>query len=153
MYPLVPVRDVIQSRLREARIARLGTVDGSRRPHLVPICFACDGGVFYTAIDQKPKRVAPENLARIRNIKANPQVTLLVDHYSEDWKRLWYIQVRGKARLLQKSAKSEKARAIRLLRAKYPQYTKQMLPDDAPILRISLEQIVSWGNLVPDISR
>jgi len=135
----------IRSKLRLARIARLATVDSSNRPHVVPICFAYDKSVIYTAVDRKPKRVSAKKLARMRNIRANPQVTVLVDRYTENWKRLWYIQVRGRARLVPESAKAERARALRLLRAKYAQYTKQMLPDDAPIIRITTEQIFAWG--------
>jgi PPOX class probable F420-dependent enzyme len=135
----------VQSRLRDARIARLATIDASDRPHLVPICFVYEKAIFYTAVDRKPKRVAPEKLTRIRNIQARPQIALLVDEYRERWDRLWYIQVRGKAKLLSKSARAERARALRLLRLKYPQYSKRMLPDDAPILRITPEQIVTWG--------
>ena len=141
----MPTAHGIDSKLRSARVGRLATVDSSYRPHLVPICFAYDNRFIYTALDQKPKRAAPQNLTRVRNINNNPYVTLLVDHYTENWKRLWYIQVRGKAKLLPISAKAERSRAIRLLRAKYPQYDRAMLPDDAPILRIKPEQIVSWG--------
>ena len=132
-------------KLRQARVARLATVDASHRPHLVPVCFATDGSVLYTALDRKPKRVKPEKLARVRNIKSNPQVALLVDHYNENWNRLWYILVRGKAKLLPGSAAAERKRAIGLLRKKYPQYARGMLPEDAPILRIHPMQITSWA--------
>ena len=126
-------------------MAHLATVDARNCPHVVPVCFATDGSAFYTAIDHKPKQVRPQKLARVRNIKANPIVALLVDHYSEDWNRLWYILVRGKARLLPQSARAERGRAIRLLKAKYPQYARSMLPGDAPLLRIEPERIVSWA--------
>jgi len=137
----------IQSRLRTARIAHLATIDSAQRPHLVPICFVYDHGAFYSPIDRKPKRVAAEQLARVRNVKANSQVALMVDHYSENWARLWYIQVRGTAKLLAGTAKPERARAIRLLRAKYAQYDRTMLPEDAPILRVSAEHVIFWGRL------
>lgn len=139
----------IWQKLRKARVARLATVDASHRPHLVPICFATDGSVLYTALDRKPKRVKPEKLARVRNIQSSPQVALLVDHYSENWKRLWYILVRGKTKLLPDSARAERKRAIRLLRQKYPQYSPGMLPEDAPILRILPLQITSWAFEAP----
>ena len=131
--------------LKEARVARFATVDARSRPHIVPVCFVYDGKLFYTAIDQKPKRVTPERLTRLRNIRAVPRVALLVDEYGEDWTRLWYILIRGTAKLIPKSAHKEHARAIRKLRAKYPQYAQGMLADDAPIIRITPQRTTSWG--------
>jgi len=112
---------------------------------VVPICFYYDGSVFYTAIDKKPKRVAPERLARVRHIRANPKAALVVDQYHEDWNRLWFVLVRGSAKLIPKSANRERTRVIRQLRKKYPQYAAGMLPDDAPIIRITPEKVISWG--------
>lgn len=124
-------------------MARLATVDARGRPHVVPICFAFDGRAFYTAVDVKPKRVAPERLARVRHIRRNPNVALLVDEYREDWNRLWFVLVRGRARLLR--AGKERQRARRLLRKKYRQYAGGRLPDDAPIIRIVPTRTISWG--------
>jgi len=135
----------IRARLETARVARLATVDAEGRPHVVPVCFACDGSVFYSAIDRKPKRVATSRLARLKNIKATPHVALLVDQYDEDWTRLWYILVRGEAELI--SASSEHKRAIQRLRGKYPQYDTDMLADDAPVLRIAPIRITAWGKI------
>lgn len=112
---------------------------------MVPICFTFDGSFFYTAIDRKPKRVAPTQLARLKNIGITPQVALLIDEYDEDWSRLWYVLVRGEATLV--SAAAERGRALAHLRAKYPQYRSSMLPDDAPIIRITPQRITSWGKL------
>jgi len=142
-----PISDAIQAKLEDARVARLATLDAEFGPHIVPICFAYDGKVFYTAVDRKPKRVAPERLARLRHIRAVPQVALLIDKYREDWGRLWYVLVLGKAKLIPKSAREERAEAIRRLRAKYPQYAAGMLADDAPIIRITPERIISWGKI------
>lgn len=144
---LPAISNAIRAKLREARVARLATVDLQSRPHAVPVCFVLDGAVFYSAIDRKPKRVAPEKLARLKNIRATPQAALLIDHYSEDWTQLWYILVRGKAKLLPPSAAAERARAIRMLKAKYPQYATGMLGEEAPILRITAEKIISWGKI------
>jgi PPOX class probable F420-dependent enzyme len=113
----------------------------------VPICFAFDGSVFYTAIDRKPKRVAPARLARMRHIKATPQVALVIDEYDEDWRQLWWILVRGEAKLMSKSDEKERAAAVRLLRAKYSQYASGMLPREALIIRITPKQITPWGKL------
>jgi PPOX class probable F420-dependent enzyme len=137
----------VRAKLKEARVARLATVDERDRPHVVPVCFAYDGKVFYTAIDQKPKRVAPERLTRLRNILAVPEVALLIDHYDEDWTQLWYILIRGKARLLPMGGQKERAWALRKLRAKYPQYAGRMLPNDAPIIRITPDRTTVWGKI------
>jgi coenzyme F420-0:L-glutamate ligase / coenzyme F420-1:gamma-L-glutamate ligase len=126
-------------------VARFATLDLEGRPHLVPICFAYDGKFFYTAVDRKPKRAPPERLARLRHIRATPRVALLIDEYAEDWTQLWYVLIRGNARLIPRSARAERALALRKLKAKYPQYAGGMLPDDAPIIRIRAERIVSWG--------
>jgi PPOX class probable F420-dependent enzyme len=98
-------------------------------------------------VDRKPKSVPPEQLARLRHIAAAPQVALLIDEYSEDWAQLWYILVRGQAKLIAPSAHQERARAIRRLKEKYPQYAAGMLADDAPIVRITPERISSWGRI------
>jgi len=135
----------IRARLEVARIAHLATLDADRRPHLIPICFVWDGSVFHSAIDHKPKRVAPTQLARLRNIKNTPQVALLVDQYDEDWTRLWYVLVRGEAEMV--SASAEHKHAIQRLRAKYPQYDTHMLNDDAPVLRVTPVRITAWGKI------
>jgi PPOX class probable F420-dependent enzyme len=141
------ISGAVQKILKKARVARLATLDEKNRPHIVPICFAYEGTLFYTAVDQKPKRVTPERLARLRNIRAEPHVALLIDEYDEDWTELWYILVRGKAQLIPKSMQKEHAWAIRKLRAKYPQYARGMLADDAPIIRITPELTTSWGKI------
>ncbi len=135
----------IRTRLKEARVARFATLDAADRPHVVPVCFLYDGSVFYTAVDKKPKRLAPERLARVRHIRAMPQVALLIDEYYEEWRRLWFVLVRGTAELIPKSATRERARVIRQLRKKYRQYAAGMLPDDAPIIRITPQRIAFWG--------
>lgn len=135
----------IRARLETAPVARLATLDVERRPHAVPICFVFDGSVFYSAIDHKPKRVAPNRLARLKNVEQTPQVALLVDQYDEDWTRLWYVLVRGEAELV--SASVEHKRAIQGLRTKYPQYDAEMLADDAPVLRITPVRITAWGKI------
>lgn len=98
----------------EARVARLATVDPSGRPHVVPICFVLDGDLLYTAVDEKPKRT--RRLQRLRNIEANPRVEVLIDGYEEDWSRLWWVRLRGTARVV------DEPRALELLAEKYPQY-------------------------------
>lgn len=137
----------VEKILKKARVARLATLDAKSRPHIVPVCFVYDGKLFYTAIDEKPKRVPRARLARLRNIRVVPGVALLIDEYDEDWTQLWYVLIHGKAKLIPESAHKEHARAIRKLRAKYPQYAQGMLADDAPIIRITPERTTSWGKI------
>ena len=135
---------LIDTRLKESRVARLATRDPEGRPHVVPVCYVYDGRVFYTPLDQKPKRKPGGELARVRNIRANPQVALLVDRYSEDWAELWYILVRGRGERL--APGQEQQKAVELLRKKYPQYaSRDLLPEDAPVIRITPEKVLSWG--------
>ena len=127
--------------VRDARIARLATVDGHARPHVVPVCFAFAHAIAYIALDAKPKRVPLTRLRRVRNLLANPEVQLLVDRYDEDWTQLVYIQLRGRATLIEPGP--EHTEALALLRAKYRQYRSMPL-EEAPIIRIELYDNVSW---------
>jgi len=133
----------IAARLRETRVARLATRDEQGRPHVVPVCYVYDGQSFYTPLDRKPKKKTGGELARVQNIRARPQVALLLDRYDEDWTKLWYILVRGQGEIL--SAGKERKRAIELLRAKYPQYdSRELLPEDASVIRVAPEKVVAW---------
>jgi PPOX class probable F420-dependent enzyme len=135
----------IHARLEAARIARLATIDADGRPHMVPICFVWDGSCLHSAIDRKPKSVAPTRLTRLKNIEETPHVALLIDEYDEDWTRLWYVLIRGEAELVTDAA--ERKRAIERLRVKYPQYDTKMLADDAQVLRITPVRIAVWGQI------
>jgi PPOX class probable F420-dependent enzyme len=128
----------------ESRVARLATVDETGYPHLVPVCYATDGRAYYSALDTKPKRLPPERLRRVRNIRANPRVALLFDHYAEDWRQLRYVMVQGQAELLEPGPEWEAARD--LLLAKYPQYhaTTPLAPR-APMIKITPERVVEWS--------
>jgi PPOX class probable F420-dependent enzyme len=129
---------VHDSRLTEARVARLATTDPDGRPHLVPIVFALDGDTLYSAVDNKPKR--SKRLRRIGNARARPDVTILVDHYDDDWTRLWWIRLRGRARVLDEG--KERERALELLRAKYEQYRDD--PPDGPVLAVDITEVREW---------
>ena len=108
----------MKRRLAEAPVARLATADVNGRPHVVPISFAVDGDTIYFAVDAKPKR-SPD-LKRLHNIAAHPQVAFLVDHYEEDWTRVWWVRVDGTALVLDSGP--ERDRGVDLLCAKYEQY-------------------------------
>ena len=129
---------------RTARTAHFATTDKSGQPHVIPICFVFDGKHFYSPIDEKPKRAAPSKLKRLKNIRENPQVALVIDHYEEDWRKLAYVLVFGKARILQSGEKHR--RAVKLLRRKYRQY-RAMAIDERPMIVIAPKRILNWGRL------
>jgi PPOX class probable F420-dependent enzyme len=126
-------------RVEEARVGRLGSLDPSGRLHLVPICFALEGSTLYSAVDAKPKR--SRALRRLDNVRVNPDVCVLVDRYEEDWSLLWWVRLRGRARVLEPGAEQE--RATRLLRRKYVQYRGD--PLDGPVLAVEIEEWRSWS--------
>ena len=127
------------ARLSAARVARLATTDPDGRPHLVPIVFALEGNTtLYSAVDRKPKRSS--KLRRIENARARPDVTILVDHYEDDWDRLWWIRVRGLARVLDDG--DERDHALALLQEKYPQYRTE--PPDGPVLAVDVTEVREW---------
>ena len=130
--------------IRSARLAHLATADQTAQPHVIPICFVFDGKYFYSPIDEKPKRAAPLKLKRLRNIKENPQVSLVIDHYDENWSKLGYLLVFGKARILSSGKKHQDA--IRLLRRKYWQYRRMAL-ERRPMISITPTKIVVWGGI------
>ena len=134
----------VERLLRDERVARLATVDEAGRPHVVPIVFVYDAGRVYTPLDAKPKSVEARALRRVRNIVANPYAQVLVDRYDEDWRRLGYVQLRGRAELLE--AGEELERALALLAAKYAQYDELPLAG-RPAIRMLVERVVSWGSL------
>ena len=81
----------------KATIARLATVDSEYKPHMVPVVFVFDNDYYFIPIDEKTKRSRPENLKRVKNIRQNPNVALLIDEYNEDWRQLYFIMIQGKA--------------------------------------------------------
>lgn len=127
----------------ESRVARLATVDETGYPHLVPVCYATDGRAYYSPIDAKPKRTPPERLKRIRNIRANPRVALLIDHYAEDWRQLRYVMVQGRAEVLREGPEWSAARG--LLTAKYPQYRTMPLDEGGLMIKITPDRVVGWS--------
>ena len=131
--------------IETARVGRLATADTTGQPHVVPICFAMLGGRIVTPIDEKPQDVSPEALQRSRDIDENPQVAVIVDHYTEEWTQLGWIQIRGTATHLPPEA-ADHSSAVTALREKYDQYTDHAL-EDRPIVQISPESTQSWGQL------
>ena len=124
------------------RVAHLATADLAGKPHVIPVCFAYHDGSFWVAIDEKPKRTS--RVRRIRNIEENPQVSLLFDRYDDDWSRLAYVLVRGRAEVLPEGR--EKPTALAALRARYPQYEGMAL-EGRPLIRIKPVRVIAWGAL------
>ena len=132
-------QDEIAARLAGARSAVLGTIDRQGRPHLVPIVFAYRDEHLYSAVDRKPK--STYRLKRLRNIEANPCVSVLVDHYSDDWSRLWWVRLDGVARVLGEDRRSR--RAIRLLAEKYETYAAD--PPPGPVIEVRITRVRAWS--------
>ena len=131
--------------VRGARVGHLATVDDRGRPAVVPFCFAVLGDedpVVVSALDEKPKHVDDRDLARVRNIRRQPEVMFVVDKYGEDWSRLAFVQVRGAASIVEPGSRGH-GDAIQALRHKYPQY-HAMAIGQRPVIVIRNLRATSW---------
>lgn len=139
---------VARERFAAARVARLATVGADGRPHLVPVVFAVSGDVVYSVVDAKPKRT--QSLRRLRNVAENPRVALLADHYEDaDWDALWWVRADGTARTLDpfsavSAERAEAARAVALLRERYPQQRAVGV-----VLAVDVERWSGWSAASP----
>lgn len=131
--------------VERARVGRLATADADGRPNAVPVCFAIVDEHLVTPIDEKPQHVGPDDLRRMRDISENPRVALVVDHYTEDWARLGWVQVRGTATRCS-PAEDPHAPGVSALETKYDQYADHEL-DARPLIRIAPGSVRSWGRL------
>jgi PPOX class probable F420-dependent enzyme len=127
-----------RTRFAGARVARLATVGRDGRPRVVPCCFALAGDVLYTAVDAKPKTTTA--LARVDDVRHRPDVALVVDHYDDDWTQLWWVRVRGRARVVDND--EERTSALALLAAKYAQY--RAAPPPGPVIAVAIDEWRSW---------
>jgi PPOX class probable F420-dependent enzyme len=137
-------RDQARQRFAAARVARLSTVDASGQPHLVPIVFALASTTVYTVVDAKPKR--GRGLRRLANIAANPRVSVLVDHYTEDWTGLWWVRADGTARVVPATEPEGRA-AVDLLTRRYPRYGVE--PPPGPVIAIAVDNWAHWAASAP----
>jgi len=128
-------------RLAGSKVAHLATVNGEGRPHIVPIVFALDGDKLYFAVDAKPKKTT--RLARLKNIAANPAVSVLVDHYEDDWTRLWWVRADGTARIVTGAAEAE--HAVDLLAKRYEQYVTER--PAGPVVAIRIDRLTGWSGV------
>jgi PPOX class probable F420-dependent enzyme len=125
-------------RLAQSKVAHLATVGEDGRPHIVPFVFAIDSHTLYFAVDAKPKTTT--NLKRLRNIAANPAVSVLVDHYEDDWSKLWWVRADGTARVI--ADPSEAEHAINLLVNRYAQYRASR--PTGPVVAIHIDRLTGW---------
>jgi len=125
-------------RVDGARVGRLATSGPGGQPHIVPVCFALDGETIYFAVDAKPKRTRA--LKRLGNIASNPAVSLLVDHYEDDWARLWWVRVDGHARVIAEGAELDKA--IELLASRYAPYRSSR--PAGPVVAVAVDRWTGW---------
>ena len=127
-----------RARFAGVPVARLGTADAQGRPHVVVVTFAVEGDTIYTAVDQKPK--SGTNLRRLRNVAENPQVTMLADHYSDEWDTLWWARADGRAVIL--ADQRQMAEPLRLLAGRYWQY--RLAPPTGPVIAVTVERWSGW---------
>lgn len=132
--------------IQTQKLARMATVDKSGKPLVLPICYAYDGNYLYTPIDKKPKRVAPMELKRIKNIVINPQVSVLIDRYYEDWTKIAYIIIHGTAVVIDRG--KEYRESLTILEEKYRQYRRMKLSRlGLPVIKIIANRFISWGKI------
>jgi len=140
--PPVLLPDQARRFLASRRVGHLATADALAAPHVVPVCFVVSDAALYITIDAKPKRGAP--LKRLRNIAENPAIAVVVDRYDEDWTRLGWVMLRGRAEILARGAEHDAAQA--LLQARYPQLAAMSIAD-LPVIALRIAQVTSWGDL------
>lgn len=133
--------DEARTRFAAAPVARLATAGAGGRPHLVPVTFATAGDRVVTAVDHKPKRGG--DLARLRNLRAQPLVCLLADHYEDRWEALWWVRADGTARVLGPGEDAEREAALDLLAARYPQYRARR--PEGPVVAVEVTRWSGWA--------
>ena len=126
------------------RVAHLATADSRAVPQVVPVCFGLAEDALYITIDQKPKRDGGRPLKRLRNIAENPRVSVVFDRYDEDWRRLAWVMLHGRAGILTEGPEHDRAQA--LLRARYRQL-EAMEIGPLPVIVMRIERVASWGEL------
>jgi PPOX class probable F420-dependent enzyme len=142
----------VKAIIDKARIARLATVDSECKPHLVPVVFAFDGEYYYIPIDAKTKQEPskPEKLKRVKNIQTNPNIALLIDEYNEDWTKLYFIMIQGRALLISNKKGVQQnellliEKAHKVLSEKFHHYQKIGIGEY--VIMIYPQKIITWNN-------
>ena len=128
-----------RGRVQRARVARLATVRPGGAPHIVAVTFALHADTVVTAVDDKPKRT--QDLQRLRNVEQHPAATLLIDHYDEDWSKLWWVRLDGDAQVIREEP--GRSEALAPLVAKYDHYRNS--PPRGPVLAVHVRSATSWS--------
>jgi PPOX class probable F420-dependent enzyme len=126
------------------RVGHLATADSHAVPHVVPVCFSLSQDALYITIDRKPKRLDGRSLKRLANIADNPRAAIVFDRYDEDWQRLAWVMLHGKAEILTAGLEHDRAQAQLLER--YRQLAAMQI-ESLPVIAIRIERVVSWGDL------
>ncbi|HKV41170.1 MAG TPA: TIGR03668 family PPOX class F420-dependent oxidoreductase, partial [Blastocatellia bacterium] len=131
------MEQAVQQFILAHRVARLATADADGEPSVIPICYVFDAGSIYSPVDEKPKSVGPNDLKRLRNIRENNRVSVVIDDYSEDWSQLAYLVIRGLAEIIEPAEpdRDEHTKGVTMLRTKYPQY-RSMSIEARPMIKI-----------------
>jgi len=130
----------LRRRFTASPVARLSTVRPDGGPHVVPIVFVLVGDTVFSAVDAKPKR--SRNLQRLANVRADPRCALLVDHYEDDWRRLWWVRADGVGEVV--DAPMAEHPGIRALAQRFPHYRDQ--PPSGPLLVVAVQRWTGWAS-------
>lgn len=125
--------------LEDSRVAHLGLLDDNGRPRVLPVTYALSEGLLVSAVDHKRKRLAGERLARVRWLRARPQVALTIDRYDENWTVLAWVQAIGRMSVIDAA---EAPAAIAALTERYEPYRTQ--PPAGPVLALTPERVLWW---------
>ncbi len=139
-----PLSPAVRAYLEQARVGRMATADAAGVPAVVPICYQVEGARLYTPLDAKPKAGDWRRLQRVRNLRANPALAVVVDRWAEDWARLAWVHLRGTATVVEQGPLQERGAA--LLTAKYPQYEALPLAGQ-PMIVMEIASARHWGDL------
>ncbi len=129
--------------IKEAKVARLATVDQKLHPYVIPVVFVFHENSFFIPLDEKTKTVNSRNLKRVKNIEKNPNVTLLIDKYQNNWKKLFFLMIHGKAKMIDGNNKLMD-KIHKLLISKYPQYKKIGIGNSC--ITINPTKVTFWNN-------
>jgi PPOX class probable F420-dependent enzyme len=130
----------LRRRFASSAVARLATVRPDGAPHVVPLVFALVESTVYSAVDAKPKRTSA--LQRLSNVRVEPRCALLVDHYEDDWTRLWWVRADGRATVVDEPPAAHPGLAA--LAERHPQYREQ--PPAGPLLVVTVQQWSGWSS-------
>jgi len=130
--------------IKGAKVARLATVDQKSYPYVVPVVFVFHENSFFIPLDYKTKTVNPKNLKRVKNIQKNPNVALLIDKYQNNWKKLFFLMIHGKATVIDEKNRTLMDKIHKLLISKYPQYKKIGIGNSC--IKINPTKVTFWNN-------